>query len=148
VGTAVLLAAVVFGLLSRRDPAPPPLSPSPDAVQSPCTTPGVTAAVTAEEPLAARILADGERVFTGRLHRGETKTWVGDDALTIRLSRGGAAMVSVDCSSLGIPGTAGQPWEETFTGPATGTAPTGETGPPNNGTAGGTGAGGASSTPA
>src|SRR5204862_1197096 len=60
VGSAVLLAAVVFGLASRRDPAPAPLTPSPDRVASPCTTNGVTVAITAQEPLGARILADGE----------------------------------------------------------------------------------------
>ena len=87
---------------------------------SPCTTNGAAVAITAQEPLGARILADGEHVFTGRLHPGETKTWLGDATLTVRLSRGGAAMVSVDCSSLGLPGTAGQPWEQTFTGPAGG----------------------------
>jgi hypothetical protein len=73
------------------------------------------------EPLTARILADGQHVFTGRLHPGDTKTWIGDTALTVRLSRGGAANVSVDCSSLGLPGTPGQPWEQTFTGPEGGT---------------------------
>src|SRR3954471_10623963 len=91
VGTAVLLAAVVFGLVSRRDPAPAPLTPSPDPVESSCATSGVTVAITAQEPLTARILADGEHVFTGRLHPGDTKTWLADSALTVRLSRGGAA---------------------------------------------------------
>jgi len=137
VGSAILLAAVVFGLVSRRDPAPAPLTPSPDAVESACATNGVTVAITATDPITARILADGEHVFTGRLHAGETKTWLGDNALTVRLSRGGAAMVSVDCSSLGLPGTPGQPWEETFTGPAGG-----------SGAGAGTGQGGATSTPA
>ena len=131
VGTAVLLGAVVFGLVSRRDPAPAPLTPSPDPVESACATSGVTVALTATEPLTARILADGQHVFTGRLHPGETKTWLAEDALTVRLSRGGAADVSVDCSSLGLPGTPGQPWRQTFTGPA-----------------GGAGTGGVTSTPA
>jgi hypothetical protein len=121
VGAAVLLAAVVFGLVSRRDPAPAPLTPSPDPVESACATTSVTVAITAMEPLTARILADGQHVFTGRLHPGDTKTWIGDTALTVRLSRGGAANVSVDCSSLGLPGTPGQPWEQTFTGPEGGT---------------------------
>ena len=121
VGTAVLLAAVVFGLVSRRDPAPAPLTPSPEPVESSCAPNGVTVAITAMEPLTARILADGEHVFTGRLHAGDTKTWLGDTALTVRLSRGGAANVSVDCSSLGLPGTPNQPWEQTFTGPEAGT---------------------------
>jgi hypothetical protein len=133
VGTAVLLAAVVFGLVSRRDPAPAPLTPSPEPVESSCAPNGVTVAITAMEPLTARILADGEHVFTGRLPPGDTKTWLGDTALTVRLSRGGAANVSVDCSSLGLPGTPGQPWEQTFTGPEGGT---------------GAGTGGATSTPA
>jgi len=111
----------VFGLVSRRDPAPSPLTPSPDPVESACSTTSVTVAITATEPLTARILADGQHVFTGRLHSGDTKTWIGDTTLTVRLSRGGAANVSVDCSSLGLPGTPGQPWERTFTGPAGGT---------------------------
>ena len=118
VAGAILVAAVVFGLVSRDDPAPPPLTPSPEPVVGACaTTSGVTVAITAREALTARILADGEHVFTGRLHPEETKTWLADDALTVRLSRGGAAQVSVDCSSLGLPGTPGQPWEQTFTGP-------------------------------
>jgi hypothetical protein len=134
VGSAVLLAAVVFGLVSRNDPAPAPLTPSPDPVVGACATNGVTVAITAKEPLNAKILADGEHVFTGRLHPGETKTWLGDNTLSVHLSRGGAAMVSVDCSSLGLPGIPGQPWEQTFTGP--------------EGGAGVPGVGGASSTPA
>lgn len=139
VGSAVLVVAIVFGLVSRNDPAPAPLTPSPDPVERSCATSGgVTVAITAQEALNAKILADGEHVFTGRLHPGETKTWLGDDALTVRLSRGGAATVSVDCSSLGLPGTPGQPWEQTFTGPEGG-AGTG---------AAVSGAGGASSTPA
>ena len=121
VGAAVLLAAVVFGLVSRRDPAPAPLTPSPDPVESACAPSGVTVAITATESLTARILADGQHVFTGRLHPGDTKTWIGDTTLTVRLSRGGAADVSVDCSSLGLPGAPGQPWEQTFTGPEGGT---------------------------
>jgi hypothetical protein len=121
VGAAVLIAAVVFGLVSRRDPAPAPLTPSPEPVESACATSGVTVAITAQEPLTARILADGQHVFTGRLHPGDTKTWLGDAELKVRLSRGGAANVSVDCSSLGLPGTPGQPWEQTFTGPEGGT---------------------------
>jgi cytoskeleton protein RodZ len=134
VGSAVLLAAVIFGLVSRNDPARAPLAPSPDRVVGSCATTGVSVAITPKEALNAKILADGEHVFTGRLRPGETKTWVGDNALTVRLSRGGGAMVSVDCSSLGLPGTPGQPWEETFTGP--------------EGGAGVPGVGGASSTPA
>src|SRR4029077_13474406 len=84
VGSAVLLAAVVFGLVSRRDPAPAPLTPSPEPVESSCAPTGVTVAITAMEPLTARILADGEHVFTGRLHPGDTKTWLGDTTLKVR----------------------------------------------------------------
>jgi CDP-diacylglycerol--glycerol-3-phosphate 3-phosphatidyltransferase len=103
VAGTLLVAAIAFGLLSRADPTPAPVAPSPEAVDAPCSTTGVTVALTANEPVGARVLADGEHVFNGRLHTGETKTFLGDDALTVRLSRGGAAAVSVDCASLGLP---------------------------------------------
>jgi len=122
VACGLLVAAIGFGLLSRADPAPAPLVPSPAPVEGGCATSGVSVALTAQDAVGARILADGEHVFSGRLHPGETKTFLGTHALTVRLSRGGAALVSVDCASLGLPGTPGRPWRQTFSGPTGGGA--------------------------
>jgi cytoskeletal protein RodZ len=117
VAGVLIVAAVAFGLLSRKDPVPAPLTPSPDPMSAPCSTTGVTVAVTAQEPVNVRILTDDEHVFAGRVRPDETKTFVGNNSVTLRLARGGTALVSVDCSSLGVPGAPGQPWEQTFTGP-------------------------------
>jgi hypothetical protein len=116
VAAALIVTAVAFGVLSRSNPVPAPLTPSPDPVAHACSGAGVSVAVTGQgERVGVRIVADGQHSFAGRLAPGDTRTFVAKDSLTLHLSRGGSALVSVDCTSLGAPGMPGQPYEDTFT---------------------------------
>jgi hypothetical protein len=118
IAATLIVTAVVFGVLSRSNPAPAPLTPSPDPVSHACSGAGVSAAVTAQgERVGVRIVEDGRHAFSGRLAPDETRTFVAKDSLMLHLSRGGSALVSVDCTSLGAPGLPGQPYEHTFTRP-------------------------------
>jgi hypothetical protein len=112
--TALVLAGA-FGVLSARQPAPAPAelpSEPPSIVAPPDQL--ITVGVLAREPVEVSVVADGgpERRF--QLEPGEGRSFDGTGWITIRLSRGGSAKVTVNGVDKGFPGSPGGPWEETY----------------------------------
>jgi cytoskeleton protein RodZ len=94
-------------------PEPPAGSPRPEPPQ-PAVIDGVSLEVRTQGTSWLRVTADGERVFQGLLHDGETRTWQAKRRLTIRV--GNSPMVQVIVNGRRVPGPAGKRvWEQTFT---------------------------------
>lgn len=109
----LVVAAAGFGLLSVRNSAPShatlPVSGSPAT-----SAPNVIVGVAASRRVNATVVADGVEQPAVTLQAGETRTFQAEEFLTIRLSPGGVASVSVNGSEFGTVGSTKRPWEETF----------------------------------
>jgi cytoskeletal protein RodZ len=110
---ALVVAAAGFGLLSSRSSAPSnatlPVSGSPAT-----SARNVIVGVAASRRVDATVIADGVERPAVTLQAGETRTFQAEELLTIRLSPGGVASVTVNGSEFGTVGSAKRPWEETF----------------------------------
>jgi len=117
IAATVLVLAGAFGVLSARRPAPEPADLS---ATSTVTGAGiavdraVTVAVEARRPVDVTIVADGADAETFSLASDESRSFEADTSITIRLSRGASARVTVNGVDQGFPGTADSPWHETF----------------------------------
>lgn len=114
VAATLLVLAGAFGILSARQPAPPPAELSSEPPAPAAAGSGVTVAVLAREPVDVTIVADGGQAETFRLEAGEGRSFDGDRTIRVRLSRGGAAQVSVNGTDKGFPGRPDRPWRGTF----------------------------------
>ena len=74
----------------------------------------ITVAVLARQPVEVRIVADDAPAETFRLEAGEGRSFDGDRSVTIRLSQGGTAQITVNGSDEGFPGVSGRPWRKTY----------------------------------
>lgn len=112
--TALILAAA-FGLLSTRNSTPPPAKPPSKAplVESATITRGITVAVLAQDRLTVTIRADDGVAKAYKLEPGEGRSFEADRAITVRLSNGGAANVTVNGSRVDS-GILGHHWHKTF----------------------------------
>jgi hypothetical protein len=117
VAAAVLVLAGAFGVLSARDPAPPPadLSSVTTPVEQGKTPPGIDVTVLARESVDLTITIDGGGPRTYALEPGEGRSFEADLSLAIRLSSGQTAQVTVNGRDLGFPGEKGRPWQKSFT---------------------------------
>lgn len=116
IAASVLVLAAAFGVLSARDPAPPPAdlsTPSPALAQRP--PPGITLTVLAREPVEVTVTIDGGEPRPYDLEPGEGRSFEADTTLEVRLSSGSTAQVTVAGRDLGFPGKEGRPWHEAFT---------------------------------
>jgi cytoskeletal protein RodZ len=103
------------GRPSAAAPEPPAQPPQPEPPQ-PAVIDGVSLEVRTEGTSWLRVTADGERVFQGLLHEGETRTWQAKRRLTIRV--GNSPVVQVAVNGRRVPGPVGKRvWEQTFTKP-------------------------------
>jgi cytoskeletal protein RodZ len=116
VAAVVLVLAAAFGVLSASQPAPPPADPPSEAplVDANPTDRRITVAVLAREPVDVKIASDGAEPERYSLAAGEGRSFDAGDTITISLSDGGAAEVSVNGNELGTPGTPDRRWKETF----------------------------------
>jgi cytoskeletal protein RodZ len=117
VAAAVLVLAAAFGILSARDPAPPPadLSSVSTPVEQAVSPPGIEVTVLAREPVDLTVVLDGAGQETYALEPGEGRSFEADLSLEVRLSSGSTSQVTVNGRDLGFPGKEGKPWHETFT---------------------------------
>jgi len=107
-------APSVPGLAPAAAPEPPEV-PQPEPPQ-PAVIGGMSLEVRTQGTSWLRVTADGERVFQGLLHEGETRTWQGKRRLTIRV--GNSPVVQVTVNGRRVPAPAGKRvWEQTFTKP-------------------------------
>lgn len=111
---SVLLAAVVFGFLSRARSAPPPATLPTVATQPEPLDREIVAVLVADAGVEVTVSADG--LATGyTMKPGETRTFTARDRLRLQLSDGGAVRLTVDGVDQGVPGVAGRPWARTYT---------------------------------
>lgn len=116
IAATLLILAAAFGLLSGRNATPPPAPLS----TSPATDVGtldrsITVGVMAEHPVDVIIrIDDAPPAAPIHLRSGEGRSFQADASLTVRLSDGGAADVTVNGRDLGTPGPTGEPWRKTF----------------------------------
>jgi hypothetical protein len=111
---AILLLAGAFGVLSARDPAPKP-------AQLPTTAPleqtaphEIQVTVLARQSVEVTVTIDGREPRSYALAQGEGRSFEASSQVTIRLSSGATAQVTVAGKDLGFPGKEGKPWRETF----------------------------------
>jgi hypothetical protein len=115
VAAMILVLAGAFGVLSARQPAPPPAELSSAAPPMAVTNDnGITVAVLARRPVQVTIVADGGRPRTFTLEVGEGRSFDAATSLTIRLSEGGTAKITVSGVDKGFPGAPDHPWEDTY----------------------------------
>lgn len=94
-------------------PEPPPAPPQAEPPQ-PAVIDGVTLEVRAQGTSWLRVTADGERVFQGLLHEGETRVWQAKRRLTIRVGNSPTVQVTVNGRRVEAP-AGKRVWEQTFT---------------------------------
>jgi cytoskeleton protein RodZ len=116
IAATLLILAAAFGLLSGRNATPPPapLSTSP-ATDVGALSRTITVGVMAERPVDVIVrIDDAPATAPIHLRSGEGRSFQADARLTVRLSDGGAAQVTVNGRQLGTPGPTGAPWRKTF----------------------------------
>jgi cytoskeletal protein RodZ len=115
VAATILVLAAAFGVLSARQPAPPPAQlPSEAPPIAATTTNGITVAVLARQPVEVSITADGGEPQPFELAPGEGRSFDASSSITVRLSDGGSAKVTVSGVNKGFPGAPGRPWQHTY----------------------------------
>ena len=118
IAATVLVLAAAFGILSARNSTPPPAdlgatgAGDTGAAIDPARSIGV--GVVARDPVVVTVVIDDAPPRRYHLEAGEGRGFEAQQSLTIRLSDGGAAEVSVSGSEPAVPGIAGEPWEETY----------------------------------
>ena len=104
-----------MGIVSRGGVPPPatiPTATTPFVSSTPGPGVGVTVNATAGVDVTATI--DGVGQPTTQLGPGESISYSAVQDLTVSASDGGAIRIVVDGRALGVPGTTGRPWSETF----------------------------------
>jgi cytoskeletal protein RodZ len=113
----VLVFAGAFGVLSARRPAPAPadLPAEPTIVEAEAGVDRqITVAVEARRPVDVTIVADGGDPQRYSLAADEGRSFEADTSITVRLSEGASARVTVSGVDYGFPGKPDSPWQETF----------------------------------
>ena len=117
IAATVLVLAGAFGVLSAQRPAPEPADlPTEASVAGPATTLDrpVIVAVVARRPVDVTIVADGGDSQRFSLESDEGRSFEADTTITVTLSEGSSARVTVNGVDHGYPGQPGVAWEETF----------------------------------
>lgn len=114
----VLAFAIVFGFLSRGHSAPEPATlPTVPAEPVPIDR-EIDAVVEAVSAVDIVVVADGME-STYVMGAGETRSFTAQAELSLRASDGGALRVTVNGVDLGIVGSPGEPWTDTYSFGAT-----------------------------
>ena len=116
IAATVLVLAGAFGVLSARRPAPEPADLQAEAsvgAEAGVDRP-VTVAVVARRPVDVTIVADEGDPQRFSLESDEGRSFEADTTITVTLSEGSSARVTVNGVDHGYPGQPGVPWHETF----------------------------------
>jgi cytoskeletal protein RodZ len=128
IAALVLIVFAAFGILSARQPAPPPADGASDPPSAAAVLPvdrAITVAVSARQPVDVTVEADEGGAERFALTAGEGRSFDAGSTITITLSDGDAARVTVNGTDQGYPGTDGEPWSDTFSYETEGDAPQG-----------------------
>jgi cytoskeletal protein RodZ len=116
VAVTVLALAAAFGVLSARQPAPAPAEMPTDAPSAAVVAGnGITVAVLARQPVTVTVAADGAEAVPYHLESGEGRSFDAIESITIGLSEGGTAKITVNGIDRGFEGAPGRPWQHTYT---------------------------------
>lgn len=119
IAATVLVLAAAFGILSSRNNAPAPADLDTEAavgaIDTGATDRTISVGVVGLDDVSVTITIDAAPPRTYELESGEGRSFEAHERLTIRISDGGKAEVSVSGAAPEIPGTPGRPWEETYT---------------------------------
>jgi Helix-turn-helix domain len=117
IAVTILVLAGAFGVLSARRPAPPaaelPAETS-EVVSPPAAGRGISLAVVARKPVEVTVIADGSDPVSYELRPDEGRSFDAEMSITVRLSEGASANITVSGKDYGYPGVEGEPWKETF----------------------------------
>jgi hypothetical protein len=117
VAATVLVLAGAFGVLSARRPAPAPANLS---AQTGTTVAAaevgrqISVGVEARRPVEVTVVADGGEPEIFELERDEGRSFDASGSITIRLSEGETARITVSGVDYGFVGSRGEPWEGTY----------------------------------
>lgn len=124
VAATALVVAAAFGVLSARESAPPPAEPPTGEVDTVTVLgQGITVAVAARRPVEVTITPDGGLPRTYSLAAGEGRSFNADRSITVQLSEGGTARLTVNGRDYGFPGAPERPWRNTFDFPGASPSP-------------------------
>lgn len=112
VALTVLLVAVVFGLVSRKNPSPD-IAPLSSIAAQPAGDRQIVLAMTALRDVRVTVTTDG-LAQTLDLLQDEERSFSADSTLIVYLEQGGSVQLILNGSNLGTPGESGRPWEKTF----------------------------------
>jgi Helix-turn-helix domain len=111
---AVIFVLIVFGLLSRDHAAPTAATIVAETPSLAPTDQSFDATLMAEGPTHVTVTVDGEAT-TYAMAKGEVRSFVAADELTIQLADGSAVQVVVAGRDFGTPSAPGIRWTHTFT---------------------------------
>ncbi len=117
VAATVLVLAGAFGVLSARRPAPAPADLSAETgttISAAEVGRPISVAVLARRPVEITVVADGGDPETFELRTDEGRSFDADASITVRLSEGATAKITVNGVSYGFVGSRGEPWEDTY----------------------------------
>lgn len=117
VAATVLVLAGAFGVLSARRPAPTPANLSAETgttVSAADVDRPISVGVLARRPVEVTVVADGADPETFELQTDEGRSFDADTTITVRLSEGATAKITVNGVSYGFVGSRGEPWEDTY----------------------------------
>jgi hypothetical protein len=110
----LVVLAVSFGILSTRASAPTPTA-SLGQPTGRIDGRGISLSVsTTTEPVDVSVEVDSQRAVDFRLLPGESRSFLADVSLTVRVSPGGTADVVVNGEDKGSPGRPSRPWSHTY----------------------------------
>jgi len=111
----VLIALIAVGLVSRRA-APPAATMASQAslTSSPAPLRSVEVSVVALAGVEVSAVVDGQAQDPVSLREGEVLSFAATDELTLSASDGSMIDLTLNGNDLGPPGTAGEPWSQTF----------------------------------
>lgn len=117
VSATVLVLATAFGVLSARRPAPAPANLSAEtgtSVSAAEVGRPISVAVLARRPVEVTVVADGGDPETFELETDEGRSFDASGSITIGLSEGATARITVSGVDYGFVGSRGEPWEATY----------------------------------
>lgn len=114
VAATLLVLAGAFGVISARRPAPAPANLSAETGAAAEVGRPISVAVLARRPVEVRVVADGGDPETFELESDEGRSFDAAGSITIRLSEGATARITVSGVDYGFVGSRGEPWEDTY----------------------------------
>ncbi len=113
---AVMIVAVLVavGSFAPSKTAPPQATIPSTQASAPVLPPPVTVSVEATAAVHVKVIVDGVTELDAALQTGEGRSFEGEQRISIQLSRGARALVTVNGHSLGSPGSSKEPFSASY----------------------------------